>query len=314
MYSINVLVLCYKQEDLIKRALDSVLCQRDWGLKKIIVQDDCSPDKTWEVIQEYKNKYPDIIVPYRNEKNLGIYGNFSALENNRGNADLYCFLAGDDAYCDGWFKAVQDSLEKRKIELHGVAATICSDIKIIRPNGMSIINRNARLVEKAKDVLSMKSRLVIPARSTMTTAETFNRYEPIITDKGLGIAEESECARQFLYADQFYYIPFVATVYYTHIGVTTKLTGAKYYNERKLSFQWMKDNYPLDEKASLYKDYQIAQCDFMINPSIHHYLHMVRLYWKAFDRYTLYGAKKVTEILNWWRMLKLLLKGNNQKE
>ena len=293
MYSINVLIICYKQENLIGRALDSVLCQKEWGLKNIIVQDDCSPDKTWDVILEYKDRYPDIIIPYRNEKNLGIYGNFSALEKNRGEANIYCTLSGDDAFCNGWFKAVQESLEKRKIELHGVAATICSDIKITRPNGISIINRNGRLVEKVDDVLSMKSRLVVSSRSTMTTADAFDRYEPIITNKGLGIAEESECTRKFQHSDKFYYVPYIATIYYTHVGVSTRLSGEMYYNERKLSYQWMKDYYPLDKKALQYKDYQIAQCDFMINPSLKNYFHMIGLYWIAFDRYTLKDKQSV---------------------
>ena len=35
--SITVLVICYKQQEVIKRALDSVLCQKEYGLNKIEV-------------------------------------------------------------------------------------------------------------------------------------------------------------------------------------------------------------------------------------------------------------------------------------
>ena len=38
--SITVLVICYKQQEVIKRALDSILCQKEFGLKKIVVCDE----------------------------------------------------------------------------------------------------------------------------------------------------------------------------------------------------------------------------------------------------------------------------------
>ena len=220
MYSINVLVITYKQENLIGRALDSVLCQKDWGLKHIIVQDDCSPDGTWDVVLEYKKKYPDIIVPYRNEHNLGIYGNWQQLHDNRGEADLYCNLSGDDAFCDGWFEAVQKNLEQRNIQLRGVAAVISSDYKVVRPNGISLVIKNNRLLEhKNIDPISLKARDVIYARSTIETASLMERYKPIDLTKGLGVAEEIADIRKFIHADKFYYVPFVATIYYSHIGV-----------------------------------------------------------------------------------------------
>ena len=96
MYSINVLILCYKQERIIGRAIESALCQKEWGLKNIIIQDDCSPDGTWEVLQEYARKYPDIVKPYRNEHNLGIYGNWQA----RMGGQFYCFAEHHAKWAD----------------------------------------------------------------------------------------------------------------------------------------------------------------------------------------------------------------------
>lgn len=54
---ISALVICYKQEKLIKRAIDSLLNQKEY-LYEICVSDDGSPDKTWEVLQEYAVQHP----------------------------------------------------------------------------------------------------------------------------------------------------------------------------------------------------------------------------------------------------------------
>ena len=54
---ISVVIITYKQQDLISRAIDSVLCQKEYGLKEIVISDDCSPDNTWSVLNNYSNKY-----------------------------------------------------------------------------------------------------------------------------------------------------------------------------------------------------------------------------------------------------------------
>ena len=309
MYSISIFIVTYKQEKLIGRAIESVLRQKDWGLKSIVIGDDCSPDNNWQVIQEYQKKYPDIIKAIRNEKNLGIYGNYEMLLANRDDADLYYFLEGDDAICDGWFKVIQENLKKRKIELNGVAATISSDYKIVRSNGIGIINRNNKLVEnKSLDPVSLKARNVISFRSTLVTAATLERYEPVDLSQGLGVAEEMADIRPFKYSDVYYYIPFVATIYYTHVGISTNLQGKDYRTDRIHQFLWLKNNLSLDNKASAYQDFRVARERFMLVQSRENYRTMVRLYWKAFDKYTLKGAGKYTNLIFWYRMVRQRIK------
>lgn len=305
MYSISIFIVTYKQENLIGRAIESVLKQKEWGLKSIVIGDDCSPDNNWQVIQDYQKKYPDIIKAYRNEHNLGIYGNYEMLLANREEADLYYFLEGDDAICDGWFKAIQNSLAKRKIELHGVAATISSDYKIVRPNGFSIVNRNNKLIEKkGVDPLSLKARNVISFRSTLVTAATLERYEPVDLSNGLGVAEEMADIRPFRYSDKFYYIPFVATIYYTHVGVSTRLQGKEYREDRIKQFQWIKDNLPIDAKALALQDSRIAAEKYQLDPTKANFRTMRHFFWKAFDRYTLKGVNKYTQLLFWYRAIR----------
>ena len=57
---ISVLVITYKQQDIVGRTLDSLLAQKDY-LYEICLSDDCSPDNTWQVLLNYQKQYPDLI-------------------------------------------------------------------------------------------------------------------------------------------------------------------------------------------------------------------------------------------------------------
>ena len=52
MNRINILLITYNQENLIRRTLDSILCQKEIGINNIVVNDDCSKDNTWEILKE----------------------------------------------------------------------------------------------------------------------------------------------------------------------------------------------------------------------------------------------------------------------
>lgn len=303
MYSITVLIVTYKQEDLIGRAIESVLAQKNWGLKSIIVQDDCSPDNNWDVIQKYQKKFPEYVIAYRNEKNLGIYGNYDSLIAKRGDADLFYILEGDDAICEGWFKAVQESLEERKIDLKDQAVAICSDYKIVRPNGISIVARNNRLVERKNvSLISLKARCILSFRSILASSKVYDRYETVDLSKGLGVAEEMADMRVFKYSDIFYYVPFVASIYYTHVGISTRLNDEDYLKERIAGCEWLK-TLPLNKKAMVFQDYRIAQRYFMIYPCWKNFRKMLIFYIKAFDKYTLTGELKYLAVISWLRSI-----------
>ena len=311
MYKINVLVVTYCQESVIGRTLESILCQKEWGLNNIVICDDCSTDGTWKVLQEYVQRYPDIIKAYRNETNLGIYGNTQRVFSLRGKADLYTDLAGDDALVDGWFKEIQQYLNNNNIILHDIAATICSDYKILKPNGTGFVSRVNRLVRKDVDLVSLKSRSILTVRSTMVTKSTIDKYPPIILDRGLSISESMADMRPFLYSDKFFYVPYVASIYYSRIGVSKKMNNDSFYKDKFdeiLDFyDWEKKYYRLNAKALNYIDYSISRCTFHIEPTWKHFKEMTKLYIKAFDRYTWYDTRFMLEMLNWIRMAKLLL-------
>ena len=95
----SVIVITYNQEHLLPTALDSLFRQSVLPYE-VIIGDDCSTDGTWDVIQEYYKKYPNIVRPIRNQHNMGIFQNLNYLK-KKPTGDVVSFLSGDDWYEDG---------------------------------------------------------------------------------------------------------------------------------------------------------------------------------------------------------------------
>ncbi len=92
---VSVLVVTYKHERYIAQALDSALAQRVRFDYEIVVGDDCSPDRTGEIVRQYANRYPDRIRALPRAQNLGGRKNWLDLyQNCRGKYVAY--LEGDD--------------------------------------------------------------------------------------------------------------------------------------------------------------------------------------------------------------------------
>lgn len=66
---VSILCLTYNQKDYIKQCLDGFVMQKTNFRFEVLIHDDASTDGTKEIIQEYVNKYPDIIKPFYEEEN-----------------------------------------------------------------------------------------------------------------------------------------------------------------------------------------------------------------------------------------------------
>lgn len=75
---VSVLTPAYNAEKYIAESIESILSQTFADFEFIII-DDCSTDKTWDIIQEYSYKDKRILA-IKNEKNLGIAGNRNKLK------------------------------------------------------------------------------------------------------------------------------------------------------------------------------------------------------------------------------------------
>lgn len=69
MTSISCIVPCFNASDTLRRAVYSVINQTS-PVQEIILIDDCSTDKTWDLIEDLGN-YSPLVVHARNIKNIG---------------------------------------------------------------------------------------------------------------------------------------------------------------------------------------------------------------------------------------------------
>jgi len=68
---VSVMIITYNHEKYIAQALESVLMQETNFEFEINVIEDCSTDRTASIILDYAAKYPNIVKPYLNKKNIG---------------------------------------------------------------------------------------------------------------------------------------------------------------------------------------------------------------------------------------------------
>ncbi len=109
---VNVCVITYNHEEFIEKALASILNQKADFDFDIVIGDDCSSDKTKEIILKYKQRYPDLIRILFSEKNIGMRENFlRSLKACKGK--YIAILEGDDYWTDEYKLQKQfDYLEK----------------------------------------------------------------------------------------------------------------------------------------------------------------------------------------------------------
>ncbi|MBX4258429.1 glycosyltransferase [Clostridium estertheticum] len=92
---LSVLLVTYNHEKYIKEAIESVLMQKLDYDYEIVIADDCSTDSTLEIINKYKELYPEKINILKDEKNLGITQNYKrGFEACKG--EYIAILEGDD--------------------------------------------------------------------------------------------------------------------------------------------------------------------------------------------------------------------------
>jgi len=93
---VSFAVICYNQEKFIREALNSALAQTFSPLE-IVISDDASTDRTFEIVLEIIEAYtgPHRVIVNRNPKNLGLAGNVNKIW-ELSSGDLVVFQAGDD--------------------------------------------------------------------------------------------------------------------------------------------------------------------------------------------------------------------------
>ena len=221
---ISVLVIRYKQENVIRRAMDSLIAKKDY-IYETRINDDKSPDKTWEILLEYQTKYPDLVKPVRNDPNLGIFQNIEATW-KRPMGDMIYQLSGDDECGKDYFKHVIEFVLEKGIDYKNQAFCVYGDYVQINKNGQSIRYKNELI---HPNVIKLKLRKLLSNRSACFSRKVLESFVPISEGRSYMIEAAQDIELQ-VFSKYNYYVPFIGNIYYAEIGVSA---SDQLKNERK---------------------------------------------------------------------------------
>jgi len=123
------MMITYNHEQFISQALNSILSQRVNFDYEIVVGEDCSTDRTREILLDFQQKYPTRIRPLVRNKNMGAIKNMGAtLSACRGN--YVAFLEGDDYWVD------EHKLQKQIdfLDNNPASAMCCHRVRFLDPD------------------------------------------------------------------------------------------------------------------------------------------------------------------------------------
>lgn len=146
---VSVLCTAFNHENYIRQTLDSFLMQKTDFPFEVLINDDCSTDATAAIIREYEEKYPDVIRPFYQEKNLFSQGvdiyRTIFYPHARGRYLAYC--EGDDCWTDPEKLQLQVSF----LESHPEYTACVHNTQLLFCTGREE-NRLLRRVEEDHDV------------------------------------------------------------------------------------------------------------------------------------------------------------------
>ena len=96
---LSIIVQTYNHEAFIAQALDSILSQKVNFEYEVIIAEDCSTDRTKEIILKYKNKFKNIKL-FFNKKNYGVSFTFFMSKLCCSNTKYVAIFEGDDYWTE----------------------------------------------------------------------------------------------------------------------------------------------------------------------------------------------------------------------
>lgn len=131
MATVEILLATYNGEKYIREQIDSILNQdyQDWIVRAC---DDASQDSTYEILKEYKNKYPEKFIIQRNEEGFGSAKlNFMNLIKNSECEYVMC-CDQDDVWLPNKISLTLQTMKKN--EEKGIPVLVHTDLKVVDEN------------------------------------------------------------------------------------------------------------------------------------------------------------------------------------
>ena len=136
MKKLSIIVPCYNVENFIDRCLSSLTGQTlSKECYEIILVDDASTDRTWQHINEWEKKYPDLILAVHCDEN-GKMGRARNIGLSYATGEYVGFTDSDDWVEPEMFAALLAEAEKNKEDV-----VSCGHIRDYGGNGNMLTGR-----------------------------------------------------------------------------------------------------------------------------------------------------------------------------
>lgn len=153
---LSIYIFTFNHEQFIEKCIKSILAQKCTFNYDIYVFDDCSTDRTVEIVKRLQSENPDKVFHHVNEKNMGVLHSAKEAISNGISAKYVSFLDGDDYWSyDGKLQKQIDFLEA-----HPEYAGCFHDAEIHQMN------------------LSDDNGYMMKTQNRWAKYSQFNRYEP----------------------------------------------------------------------------------------------------------------------------------------
>ena len=116
-YKISIIIPAYNAEKYIRESLDSIIRQTiGFEHLEVILVDDCSTDRSGEIMDEYADRYRNIKVIHL-QKNSGTAGKPRNCGLEHATAEYLMFLDADDYYSDDACEVLYKEIEKNNVDI-----------------------------------------------------------------------------------------------------------------------------------------------------------------------------------------------------
>lgn len=167
---IDILLATYNGEKYLKTQIDSILNQTYKNIR-ILINDDCSTDKTRDILKEYEKKDERIKVNY-NEKNLGYIKNFENLLKRVEN-DYFMLSDQDDFWMEQKIEKSLNKLLKENADL------VFTDLEPVDENLNSITTSLVRFMKMDKNIKKHQDYKLVFLRNCVTGCTILSKRELI---------------------------------------------------------------------------------------------------------------------------------------
>lgn len=174
--------LCvFNQEDFIRKAVEGALNQ-DYPNLEIIISDDCSTDRTWEIITEIIASHTEKnIILNRNRKNLGLSAHMNKIYYELTSGEYVSIAAGDDISLPNRVSKTMDFLMK-----NNEVCAVSNNLRLIDSNSVEIKGKEYNNVSQNEivgfDYYTSNNYKHINGTSRTVSRSLINAFPPLNSD------------------------------------------------------------------------------------------------------------------------------------